>query len=58
MSKEYNVNAVEVNKKKECKSCARGLNVGQKFIVLVSMFIFGTSIYGTIKLIDLIINLF
>jgi len=58
MPKEYNVNAVEINENKECKSCARGLNVGQKFIVLFSMFILGTSIYGTVKLVDLIINLF
>ena len=34
MSKEYNVKSKELNDKEECKTCARGLNVGQKFVVL------------------------
>jgi hypothetical protein len=58
MSKEYNVNGTEIDKEKECKSCAKGLNVSQKFVVLISIYMFGTSIYGTVKLIELIVNLF
>ena len=50
MSKEYNVTGTEIGKEKECKSCAKGLNVSQKFVVLISIYMFGTSIYGTVKL--------
>lgn len=58
MSKEYNVTGTEIGKEKECKSCTKGLNVSQKFVVLISIYMFGTSIYGTVKLIELIVNLF
>ena len=58
MSKEYTIKGEEINKDKECKSCARGLNMSQKFIVLFSFYMLGTSIYGTIKLIQLIGTLF
>jgi len=58
MSKEYNVNSIELNEKEDCKTCTRGLNVGQKFVVLFSFYMLATSIYGTVKLIQLLINLF
>ena len=58
MSKEYNVKSIEVNDKKGCKTCATGLNIGQKFVVLFSFYMLGTSIYGTVKLIQHLINLF
>jgi hypothetical protein len=58
MSKEYNVNSIEINEKKDCKACSKGLNIGQKFIILFSFYMLGTSIYGTVKLIQLLINLF
>jgi hypothetical protein len=58
MSKEYNVKSIELNEKEDCKTCARGLNVGQKFVVLFSFYMLATSIYGTVKLIQLLINSF
>jgi len=58
MSKEYNVNSIELNEKDDCKTCTRGLNVGQKFVVLFSFYMLATSIYGTVKLIQLLINSF
>ncbi len=58
MSKEYNVNSIELNEKEDCKTCTRGLNVGQKFVVLFSFYMLATSIYGTVKLIQLLINSF
>ena len=45
MSKEYNVKSIELNEKEDCKTCARGLNVGQKFVVLFSFYMLATSIY-------------
>lgn len=53
MSKEYTVKGEEI-KDKKCKTCNKGLNVSQKFVVLISFYMLGTSIYGTIKLIQLI----
>ena len=58
MSKEYNVKSIELNDKEECKTCARGLNVNQKFIVLFSFYMLSTSLYGTIELVKLLVNLF
>lgn len=58
MSKEYTVKGEEVGKDKKCKTCNKGLNISQKFIVLFSFYMLGTSIYGTIKLIQLIGTLF
>ena len=58
MSKEYQVNSTEVENKEECKTCARGLNVGQKFVVFFSFYMLATSIYGTVKLVQLLINSF
>jgi|TARA_R110000782_G_scaffold32622_4_gene79453 hypothetical protein len=58
MSKEYQVNSTEISEKKDCKSCTNGLNMGQKFIVGFSIYMLGTSIYGTIELVKLLVNLF
>tara|TARA_R110001592_G_scaffold52584_2_gene160940 strand:+ start:386 stop:562 length:177 start_codon:yes stop_codon:yes gene_type:complete len=58
MSKEYNVNSIEINEKKDCKSCSKGITLGQKFIILFSFYMLGTSIYGTVKLIQLLIASF
>ena len=58
MSKEYNVNSIEINEKEDCKTCSKGLNTGQKFMILLSFYMLGTSIYGTVKLIQLLINSF
>jgi len=54
MSKEYTVKGEEIKKDEKCKTCNKGLNVSQKFVVLISFYMLGTSIYGTIKLIQLI----
>lgn len=44
---------------KECQSCKnKGLNSGQWFMVGISSYILISSIYGTIKLVKLLIDLF
>lgn len=61
MSKEYNVEPIgieEVKEEKECKSCKRGLNNTQKAMVVLSLYMLGCSIYGTIDLVKYLINLF
>lgn len=58
MSKEYQVNTKEIKDEKECSSCKKGLNIGQKGTVILSFFMLGTSIYGTIKLIQLLMDSF
>lgn len=37
--------------KKECKKCKKGLNIGQKTMLIISFYILFAAIYGTIKLI-------
>lgn len=45
--------------KEECQSCKnKGLNSGQWFMVGISSYILISSIYGTIKLVKLLIDLF
>jgi hypothetical protein len=41
-----------------CKQCEKGLSVTQKGILVLSFYILGSSIYGTIKLIQLLYGLF
>lgn len=41
-----------------CKTCKKGFSTTQKIMVGVSFYIFGASIYGTIKIIELLVNLF
>jgi hypothetical protein len=36
--------------KKECSKCGKGLNMGQKTMIVVSFYILFAAIYGTIKL--------
>ena len=58
MSKEYTVKGEEINKSKECNECKKGLKLSQKATVGLAFYMLGTSIYGTIKLIQLIGTLF
>ena len=58
MSKEYEVNSTEIEKEKECSSCKKGLILTQRATVIISIYMFGTCIYGTVKLIELISSLF
>lgn len=56
MSKEYTVKGEEIDK--ECNECKKGLKLSQKATVGLAFYMLGTSIYGTIKLIQLIGTLF
>ena len=47
--------ATQVN---QCKQCKKGLSNTQKGLVVLSFYIFISSIYGTIKLIQLLSDLF
>ena len=40
-----------------CKTCGKGLTMSQKGLVVLSMYILGSSIYGTIQLIKLLFGL-
>ena len=42
----------------QCKQCKKGLNTTQKGLVVLSFYILISSIYGTIKLIQLLSDLF
>jgi len=57
MSKEYNVEPIEESTK-ECSSCKKSINSIPLGMLLASFYMLGTSIYGTIKLIELIKSLF
>jgi len=57
MSKEYNVEPIEESTK-ECSSCKKSINSIPLGMLLASFYMLGTSIYGTIKLIQLIKSLF
>jgi hypothetical protein len=41
-----------------CNTCKKGLSETQKWVVALSMYMFITSIYGTIVLIKNIVDLF
>lgn len=41
-----------------CKACKKGLSKTQLSLVIFGFFILGTSVYGTINLIKLIMGLF
>jgi len=41
-----------------CKTCGKGLSTTQKSLVVLSLYIIGSSIYGTIQLIKLLYGLF
>jgi len=57
MSKEYNVEPIE-EPKKECSSCKKSFNSIPIGLLLTSFYMLGTSVYGTVKLIQLIKSLF
>jgi hypothetical protein len=42
---------------KGCKQCQKGLSTTQKGLVVLSMYILGTSIFGTIELIKYLAEL-
>jgi hypothetical protein len=42
---------------KGCKQCQKGLSTTQKGLVVLSMYILGTSIFGTIELIGYLAEL-
>ena len=44
------------DKKVGCKSCSKGMSTSQKGLFVLSLYILGSSIYGTIELIQLIIS--
>lgn len=43
---------IQTQEKKECKSCKKDkLSIKEKFLVVLGLYMFATSIYGTIQLI-------
>lgn len=59
MSKEFKVESVNVDtEKKSCKSCEKGLNSGQKWTIVLGLYMLGSSIYGTVELVKSLISLF
>ena len=48
---------MENNEKKEgCNTCKKGLNKNHWLMIIFSGYLLGSSIYGTIKLFELIFN--
>lgn len=41
-----------------CKQCKKGLSATQKGLVVLSAYILGSSIFGTIELINYLIDIF
>jgi len=41
-----------------CKQCERGLSTTQKSLLILGFYILATSVYGTVKLLQLLSNLF
>ena len=41
-----------------CQTCKKGLSRSQKWMVAFAFYMFGSSIYGTIKIVQEIIKLF
>lgn len=57
MSKEYNIDAIDVNTK-ECATCKKGLKKMQVGVIILSFYMFFAAIYGTIGIVKYLINLF
>lgn len=55
---EENQTKTEATQVTGCKTCKKGLSTMQKWMVAVSFYILGASIYGTFKIIEDIIKLF
>jgi len=49
---------MEEEKKEECETCKKGLNVSQTSMIVLSFYILISGIYGTYKIIQNIISLF
>jgi hypothetical protein len=43
---------------KECSTCSQSFSTGQKGMLVLAIYILGSSIYGTVKIVDLISTLF
>lgn len=41
-----------------CKTCNKGLSTTQKWMMVFAFYMFGSSVYGTIKIIQEIVKLF
>ena len=57
MSKEYNIEPIEESTK-ECSSCKKSINSIPTGMLIASFYMLGSSIYGTVKLVQLIMSLF
>lgn len=57
MSKEYTVEPIE-EKSEECQTCKKGYSNVQKGMLLLSIYILISSIYGTVQLFKLFSSLF
>jgi hypothetical protein len=44
--------------KEDCQSCKKGLSVSQKYMIVISIYILISGMYGTYKLAELLISLF
>jgi hypothetical protein len=43
---------------KECSTCSQSFSAGQKGMLVLSIYILGSSIYGTVKLFEYVSSLF
>ena len=48
----------KATEKEKCKTCKKGLNNTQKGAFMIGLYIIATSIYGSIVLINHLINIF
>ncbi len=55
---EENQTKTEATQVTGCKTCKKGLSTTQKWMVALAFYMLGSSIYGTIKMVQEIINLF
>jgi len=55
---EENTTKTEATQVTGCQTCKKGLSTSQKWMMAVAFYIFGASIYGTVKIIQEIVKLF
>lgn len=48
----------EATKVTGCKQCKKGLSSTQKYLVILSVYILGSSVYGTIHLVNILLSFF
>ena len=48
----------EATKVTGCKTCKKGLSSTQKWMMVLAFYMFGAAVYGTVKMIQEIVNLF